>query len=234
MLATKKLTSTYQLSTEIFVHIFYGLLLTSRMLRHAILQHNSRTVGIRGRRNTVIFPQHCSAWRNFLQENCSFKWLLSTGFRTISEKKCDTRVCYSCLDMDGKARIRKASTLLQYHRNDRIVGLPTAQSQHRKLIGSRMKSDCNASNKENQTDQRTKKEGSGDGVIAKFKGILNTFWVGCKQLLWIDARKAWATKNKLKRHDYDLTILTREELRHMRQVRKQIIFDETLFHTISN
>ncbi|XP_065051998.1 LETM1 domain-containing protein 1-like [Rhopilema esculentum] len=62
-----------------------------------------------------------------------------------------------------------------------------------------------------------------NGALQKFKEMLNTFWEGCKQLLWVDARKAWATKRKLKRHDYDLTILTREELRHLRQTQKDII-----------
>lgn len=62
------------------------------------------------------------------------------------------------------------------------------------------------------------KEKARSGPYVRFKGMVNTFWIGCKQLLWIDARKAWATKRKLKRHDYDLTIVTREELRHMRQV----------------
>ena len=56
------------------------------------------------------------------------------------------------------------------------------------------------------------------GRFGRFRAMVTAFFEGCKQLLWIDARKAWATKKKLKRHDYDLTILTREELRHMRQV----------------
>ena len=64
-------------------------------------------------------------------------------------------------------------------------------------------------------------------AFQKFKEMLNTFWEGCKQLLWVDARKAWATKRKLKRHDYDLTILTREELRHLRQVK--FSFDINIF-----
>lgn len=67
------------------------------------------------------------------------------------------------------------------------------------------------------------KEKARSGPYVRFKGMVNTFWIGCKQLLWIDARKAWATKRKLKRHDYDLTIVTREELRHMRQTQKDII-----------
>lgn len=61
-----------------------------------------------------------------------------------------------------------------------------------------------------------------DGAIARIKGIINSFWLGCKQLMWIDARKAWATKKKLKSNNYDLTFLTREDLRHMRQTKKDI------------
>eukprot|EP00112_Aurelia_sp_Birch-Aquarium-sp1_P026030 Seg898.8 transcript_id=Seg898.8/GoldUCD/mRNA.D3Y31 product="LETM1 domain-containing protein 1" protein_id=Seg898.8/GoldUCD/D3Y31 len=61
------------------------------------------------------------------------------------------------------------------------------------------------------------------GAFGRFRAMVAAFLEGCKQLLWIDARKAWATKKKLKRHDYDLTILTREELRHMQQTQKDII-----------
>jgi len=84
-------------------------------------------------------------------------------------------------------------------------------------------SENEANRKDKQTSPISKVETDNDGFFKKFKSIVNTFWVGCKQLLWVDARKAWATKNKLKRHDYDLTILTREELSHMRQTQKDII-----------
>ena len=74
--------------------------------------------------------------------------------------------------------------------------------------------------REESQNQRNKKEDEKKnvGTFGRFRALVTAFFEGCKQLLWIDARKAWATKKKLKRHDYDLTILTREELRHMRQV----------------
>ena len=56
------------------------------------------------------------------------------------------------------------------------------------------------------------------GPLRKLLAMANAFWIGCKQLLWTDAKQAYATRKKLKHNNYDLTILTREELRHMRQV----------------
>eukprot|EP00794_Sanderia_malayensis_P017408 gene17408-19151_t len=76
---------------------------------------------------------------------------------------------------------------------------------------------------EDVSSDKKETETTKDGAFARFKDLIKTFGNGCKQLMWIDARKAWATKKKLKRHDYDLTILTREELRHMRQTKKDMI-----------
>lgn len=67
------------------------------------------------------------------------------------------------------------------------------------------------------------------GAFGRFRAMVAAFLEGCKQLLWIDARKAWATKKKLKRHDYDLTILTREELRHMQQVLFCFLINSKIF-----
>lgn len=139
--------------------------------------------------------------------------------------------------------------------NDRLPGLKDKTkitrmallgSHHgfRQLVGSRnfgeerKTEELNSSRREitkQEKDQSSTKgtdfpEKSKVGVLVGFKEMVNTFWLGCKQLLWIDARKALATKRKLRRHDYDLTILTREELSHMRQV--QTLFKLTIFATL--
>ena len=183
------------------------------MLRKVNFRQNSRPLMPKWRRSSA---------RNCLQRNCTFEWEISSGYSTSVNMKYHTKFI-SSLYGEEKSRSRKSSILLlSYHYRQRLslASVAKAINQHREINNSRSNSENKANNKEKPINQHIKGNTNDTGVLAKFKGIVNTFWVGCKQLLWIDARKAWATRKKLKRHDYDLTILTREELRHMRQVHK--------------
>ena len=71
-------------------------------------------------------------------------------------------------------------------------------------------------NNENKENQKAKKL----GIFQKFRYIVNIFWSGCKALFQ-DVRLAFQTRRKLGLyHVQDFSRLTREELRHMRQVYK--------------
>ena len=141
----------------------------------------------------------------------------------------------SCTSSKRDSRFGIHSALLEPCFFRHMLGLPVFArhiKEHKdstQLDESKAISENVANSKDKQTSPISKVETDNDGCFKKFKGIVNTFWVGCKQLLWVDARKAWATKNKLKRHDYDLTILTREELSHMRQVQESFRFSLSLF-----
>lgn len=58
------------------------------------------------------------------------------------------------------------------------------------------------------------------GTIQKFRYMIDVFWTGCKAL-FKDVRLAFQTRRKLGLYQVqDFSRLTREELRHMRQVTK--------------
>lgn len=93
----------------------------------------------------------------------------------------------------------------------------------------------------NQKEQKSSKESPSEnpapvkqGTLKKVKAIIDVFWIGCKAL-FKDVRLALKTRRKLGLyHQRDYSKLSREELRHMRQTRQDVVktFPVTLMFMI--
>ena len=73
-------------------------------------------------------------------------------------------------------------------------------------------------NKNDENNVNVEKKTKKLGHFQKFRYMVDVFWTGCKAL-FMDVRLAFKTRRKLGLyHVQDFSRLTREELRHMRQV----------------
>ena len=171
---------------------------------------------------SIMFDSHLrhSFW-NCLRRSAILKRNMSSSTGRMLNMKYGT-ILISYLHEEERTRIQRGSLLHLSHshllRKPLICRHFSQSKESNKESNSGAENEMKGEHESSKTENVKRENSSGVGAFARFKEMVNTFWTGCKQLLWIDARKAWATKKKLRRHDYDLTILTREELRHMRQV----------------